>query len=120
MCFNKNYLVYHNENIFLVERGQYVSPDWKGCGWYKIVQPAGTKLSEVPVDHGYCGTAFPGWLNGTHPTNQGDIVNTRVCYFNTNEDNCFRHNQIQIIHCGDYFLYYLENAPSCNLRYCTQ
>ena len=95
------------------------SPDWQGPSWYRITGQAGTKIPENPVNSEHCHTHSTGWLHGEHPTIVGETVVSEVC-FNLQGDKCWRRTEIQIKHCGGYFLYYLENTPGCNLRYCSQ
>ena len=83
----------------------------------RITGLAGTKIPENPVPNEHCHTHTTGWLNGEHPTVVGETVDREVC-FHLYGDTCWRHTEIQIKHCGDFFLYYLWNTPGCNLRYC--
>ena len=59
---------------------------------------------------------FLGWLNGPHPEVIGEIVDLQVC-FKVNRD-CDYHNLVQVINCGDFYLYYFFDTPLCNMRYC--
>ena len=34
--------------------------EWKGTNWYKMIDPAGSKIPEHPVDSFRCGTTYPG------------------------------------------------------------
>ena len=56
------------------------APDWHGPGWYRMKEPAGTMMPENPVNVNRCGTYSPGWLNGTHPTTEGETVKRTVCF----------------------------------------
>merc|ERR1712241_1392354 len=93
------------------------SPDWKGPGWYRMKNPAGLQLSEEPIEPYHCGTSATGWLNGPHPTTLGETVGMQVC-FNGGGGECQWITSIQVKNCGNFFLYYLEDAPYCPLRYC--
>ena len=102
----------------------HTSPDWKGSGWYKISGSAGSQLPEQPIDPFHCGSYQPGWLNGNHPTDIGEGVDSEVC-FNYAGSTCSHRVGISIIKClssdgGEYYLYFLKNTPACNLRYCTE
>ena len=77
---------------------------------------AGTQLPEHNIDYYHCGTMYPGWLNGKHPIENGQIVDRHICF----SWNCGTIIQVQIIKCDTYFLYYLEDTPSCVLRYCSE
>ena len=94
-----------------------VSPDWKGPGWYRITEPAGSRIPEFAPKWGYCGTATTGWLNGTHPAVPGQQKDMSVC-FNWVNSACEWNTTATVRNCGGYFLYKLPNTPSCYLRYC--
>lgn len=97
--------------------------DWKGTGWYRMVEPAGTKMTEAPVSSHHCGTMFPGWLNGTHPKIIGETESSTVC-FNTNFNSCAFSLEIEIKNCGDFYLYHLVDTSTisnnCQFRYCSE
>ena len=80
---------------------------------------AGTRMPEHQINIYHCGTTFPGWLNGKHPTENGLIVDRQVC-FTRSSDSCYMDRQVQVIKCDTYFLYYLEDAPNCLMRYCSE
>ena len=80
---------------------------------------AGTQLPEHEIDYYHCGTLFPGWLNGNHPTKNGQIVDRQVCFTNS-VNSCLFNIQVQVIKCDTYFLYYLEDIPWCSYRYCSE
>ena len=88
-----------------------------------MAEPAGTTIPEKPVEMDHCNTFVTGWLNGHHPTTAGETINGKVCFNKYGGqkygDTCYEETQIQIKHCTSYYLYYLEDAPNCNLRYCS-
>ena len=86
-------------------------------GWYRFILPAGTQLSENSIAKRRCGTHSTGWLNGVHPTRTGQRVNRTVC-FHWYSNKCNWSTNIEIRHCGNFFLYRLEDVPTCQLRYC--
>ena len=94
------------------------SPGWQGAAWYRMAEPAGTTIPEEPVDSFHCNTWATGWLNGHHPATAGETLNGKVC-FSALGSTCYYETQIQIKHCTSYYLYYLVDAPSCSLRYCS-
>ena len=78
-------------------------------------------MPEHEIDRYHCGTNAPGWLNGNHPTENYLIVDREVCFnYYFGDSSCYYNIQVQIIKCDTYFLYYLEDAPRCNLRYCSE
>ena len=104
-----------------VTKGATTSPRWKGAGWYRFQHPAGAKLAQSPPGFDYCGTSVTGWSNSTLPDKPGDSVDIKIC-FDDSKDNgnadCYRSNEGKVTNCGSYFVYYLESAPFCRLRYC--
>ena len=80
---------------------------------------AGTRMPEHEIEYRHCGTRAPGWLNGKHPTENGQIVDRQVC-FTYSSDSCYTYIQVQVIKCDTYFLYYLEDIPYCYYRYCSE
>ena len=64
-----------------------------------------------------CGAAFPGWLNGGHPTLADGEVLSKVC-FTRSGNCCWKSINIKVKDCGSYFIYKLEKPSVCNLRYC--
>ena len=86
-------------------------------GWYRFEGDAGTRMPTTCVDQGKCGTNFPGWLNGVHPTVADGEVGRAVC-FGAFPD-CFKYiKYIRVKNCSSYYVYELGATPSCNLRYC--
>ena len=93
--------------------------DWKGPGWYRMMNPAGSKIPEKPPPVYHCGTAWPGWMNGVHPSQHGETQEREICfnfYFNT----CHEKTTITVINCKDYFVYNLPKVPGCPMRYCAE
>ena len=97
-----------------------VSPGWKGPAWYRFAEPAGTIMPEEHVEGAWrCNAQISGWLNGDHPTTPGETIDGIVCFSASNGNACIMNTQIKIRHCNDYYLYYLEDVPGCNGRYCS-
>ena len=76
-------------------------------------------MLEHEVEFHHCGTHLSGWLNGNHPTDNDQIVDRQVC-FGLGSDSCCFNVQVQVIKCGTYFLYYLEDTPTCSARNCSE
>ena len=81
---------------------------------------AGTKIPEKSPGVYHCGTDFPGWLSGKHPTSKYEsVADVKVCFDNgIYGGDCYRSTQVIITNCGAYFVYYLQTTPACNLGYC--
>lgn len=103
----------------------YCSLDWKGPGWYRVVDHAGTMLAESSLGPhmNQCGTSYGGWLrNGTHQNiTNGQVGDATVCYTGFQGDKCMMKSQIKIKNCGDFFVYRLPGVfmNDCNAGYCT-
>ena len=99
------------------------SPDWVGSGWYRMMVGAGaSRIPESPPGVNQCGAWATGWMKGSHPTVAGQTKElVTFCFdgkgFHSGTD-CGWKTQGKVTHCGDYFVYYLENTPACTLRYC--
>ena len=93
-------------------------------GWYRFQGAAGDRMADKYVPENHCGTQYPGWLNGTHPTVSEGVVTRTVCYpeyFNDGywlSDYCAVGNNIRVRNCGAFFVYELQKPPHCDFRYC--
>ena len=67
-----------------------------------------------------CGTKYPGWLNGTHPTVAEGVVTRTVCYscYGGYEGYCWWRNIIKVKNCSSYYVYELQKLPNWPFRYC--
>ena len=87
-------------------------------GWYR----AGDQITDSCVPYGHCGTGFPGWLNGSHPTVADGAVNRSICFtsrgccyfqltllFVTAEDSLFTNSN------GLVFVTYVTVATDCQV-----
>lgn len=102
-----------------------------GGGWVRFVftDTAGNVrgfLPEVPPTGGVsaCGTNFPGWLNGNHPSVRDGIVSRTVCFSTSSTSNCGASGTAFVTNCGGFFVYQLPTPPSCAVAnaaygYCT-
>ena len=89
-----------------------------GPGWFRFQGSAGTRMATSCPSYGRCGTYYPGWLSGGHPTAADGQV-ARTVYFNNGY--CYSYStSIKVRNCGSYYVYYLSGTPGgrCNLRYC--
>ena len=85
--------------------------------WYRFEGDAGTRMLTTCVNQGKCGTTYPGWLNGVHPTVADGEEDRKVCfaaYPHCSED-CKR---IKVKNCSSYYVYKLGGTPGCDRRYC--
>ena len=93
--------------------------DWDlVTGWYRFQGAAGDRMPDKYVPRYRCGTEYPGWLNGSHPTVAEGVVTRKVCFTNYS-DCCWWSNIIKVKNCSSYYVYELQRTiywfPS---RYC--
>ena len=97
------------------------SPDWLyGDQWYRLMPPAGVVIPQNSVGYQQCGTSYPGWIRGTHPTDVGAQVEVELCFSGDtgDSDDCLWSKNILVTHCDQYYVYFLPETPHCYLRYC--
>ena len=76
-------------------------------------------MAESCVDMDRCGTYYPGWLSGSHPTVNEGAVQRRVCFsYYVYGDCCSLSTYIRVRNCGGFFVYQLKPLTVCNSRYC--
>ena len=98
----------------------FTSAQWKGEGYYRMMEPAGTQLSEYAPGWGHCGTGATGWLNGSHPEMSGEEVDRKVCIDadRGNKRDCYFGRDIKITNCKGYYVYFLPELDFGYARYC--
>ncbi|XP_062613463.1 uncharacterized protein LOC134275223 [Saccostrea cucullata] len=101
--------------------GQEICDFYMDSGWYKVKHEDDTvarKMIEQGVNAKFCGTTYPVWLNGTHPSIGDGIVNRTACVTGRNS-LCDKVYKIQIKACttGD-FVYNLQKTSACPEAYC--
>ena len=86
-------------------------------GWYRFQGAAGDRMPDKCVLVYRCGTVFPGWFNGSHPTVAEGVVTRQVCYTHYS-DCCSISNIIKVKNCSSYYVYELQRTPYWVSRYC--
>ena len=86
-------------------------------GWYRFQGAAGDQMLDKCVLMYRCGSKFPGWLNGAHPTVAEGVVTRKVCY-NFFSYCCWSINIIKVKNCSSYYVYELQRTPNPLSRYC--
>ena len=86
-------------------------------GWYRFQGAAGDRMPDKCVLMYRCGTEYPGWLNGSHPTITEGVVTRTVCYSGYS-DCCWPSNIIKVKNCSSYYVYKLQRTPHRYSRYC--
>ena len=127
-CFEHSLLSEESRNHLVLTEGDNIwftdialnsrrSPCWMGPGYYRMVPPAGTMISEVRPMLNACGTDKGGYLDeGSHPEEEGVEVDRTVKFEGTSEYT----SDITITKCpGGFFVYYLPDVPGNLVRYCS-
>lgn len=86
-------------------------------GWYRFTSYTGGQIPEGIVPENHCGTHAPVYLNDRHPLKKGENVVREACIHFLG-DGCWERFDINITHCGDYFVYYLRPPMYCSVAYC--
>lgn len=90
---------------------------WMPKAWYRFSGLAGDRMPDKCVPTRRCGTLAPGWLKEPHPGVHDGVVPRTVC-FNWGGKCCRWSRRISVRNCGDFYVYKLQKAPVCKLRYC--
>ena len=86
-------------------------------GWYRFQGAAGDRMPDKRVLKYRCGTEYPGWLNGAHPTVADGVVTRKVCY--SHDSGCSLYsNIIKVKNCSSYYVYGLQRTLPVYSRYC--
>ena len=89
--------------------------------WYKVFGDAGNALASNNRPQGRCGTTARLYLKDNHPSVNDSEVTRTVCVAKGGAP-CRRETSIQVINCGDFYLYKLVEFRECGTdpwRYCT-
>ena len=111
--------VLHDEDRDIEDVGGYECDSQLNAGWYRFLNKTGIRMpTTCPPTDRRCGTTWPGWLEGVHPTVEDGIV-ARTVYFRRRR-NCKElaaHN-IEVKNCSSFFVYHLRPTSRCSYRYC--
>nr|XP_022324268.1 von Willebrand factor D and EGF domain-containing protein-like isoform X2 [Crassostrea virginica] len=89
------------------------------AGWYAFDNSDEMPTSCVTQFH--CGTHFPLWMQGSHPSVADGIVQRKACsnvYGSSSHTCCDFSLDIQVKNCGTFYVYYLQTVPACAMAYC--
>ena len=86
----------------------------------KINHIWGTRLAQFPPGSSRCGGWSAGWSNSRVPGKAGESVDIDICFDSDsgNVNDCRISTRGKMTNCGTYFVYYLDNVPSCRANYC--
>ena len=110
--------VLHDEDRDIEDVGGNECDRQLNAGWYRFLNKTGIRMPTTCPPTDRCGTTWPGWLEGVHPTVEDGIV-ARTVYFRRRQ-NCKElavHN-IEVKNCSSFFVYHLRPTSRCNYRYC--
>ena len=86
-------------------------------GWYRFLNVPGIRMPTSCPPKFRCGTVWPGWLNGAHPTVNEGIVTRDICL---HKSDCCSETifYMKVKNCGSFYVYHLAGGPTCSWRYC--
>merc|ERR1712038_1030022 len=81
-CFNYITLSENWRKLGSTNYGNYDTNNnnFNGNNWFRFVEPAGVKLSNINICTNACGTHRSGWLRGSDPTVVGQILDRTACF----------------------------------------
>ncbi len=106
-----------NQNWRHVNYGNGSACDSNLSGWYRYEGAAGTKMPDTPPPVDHCNTDATGWVQNGHPSIGQGVVTRKVC-FHWSGNTCWHSTSIQIVNCGNFYLYNLGNPSCCSCVYC--
>ena len=86
-------------------------------GWYRFLNISGITMPTACPPRYTCGTLYPGWLTGDHPTVDEGEVRRAVCFSNGLGWCCKKTSSIRVKNCSSFYVYYLV-PTQCPYRYC--
>ena len=98
--------------------------NFNGNDWFRFVEPAGVKLSNVDIGQNACGTHRSGWLRGSDPTIVGQTLDRTVC-FSHGPYPCQTDVNIKVSLCSDnnnekFLIYQLRKPSVSGSGYCAK
>ncbi|KAM5151667.1 uromodulin-like [Mantella aurantiaca] len=94
--------------------------DYSLSGWYRFKGEYDLQIPERCIPENSCGTYIPIWMNGSHPTVSDGVVNRKACS-HWYDGCCTQSFNISVRMCPDgFYVYKLQNTPSCSSAYCTE
>ncbi|XDV15907.1 hypothetical protein PO909_015848, partial [Leuciscus waleckii] len=120
-CYNYNKLdnpwrSINNTDASVRNCDYYVS--WSG--WYRLfINGLSARIPDTCVAQSRCGTDFPLWIRGGHPTVTDGVVTRDVCGHWNNYCCYYGSFPIKVKACpGNYYVYELVRPTVCNSAYC--
>ncbi|XP_070578867.1 von Willebrand factor D and EGF domain-containing protein-like [Ptychodera flava] len=89
----------------------------RGYQWYRFVSAAGGQMTtRNDLPEYACGTRYPLYMMGAHPTEINETTETSACNSRYNEP-CFDKYDMEVKKCDGYYVYRLESVY-CPSAYC--
>ena len=88
-------------------------------GWHSFSPTIGGAMPEKCTSGNYCGSSRSGWLKGSHPNVISQRISRTVC-FSWSSHCCYWQTSVEVINCGQYYIYNLPNTPGCDYAYCAR
>ena len=85
-------------------------------GWYRFLNISGITMPTTCPHPFTCGTVYPVWLMGGHPTVEDGEVAGIAC-FSKNSECCKVFYLIRVRNCTSFYVYFLKPTV-CPYRYC--
>ena len=133
-CFNYKNLTESWRKIRKIDSsGSHHSDKWGYWdGWYRFVEPAGTKLANKDIGYEACDrNSASGWLDGPDPTEVGKTIQERICFSGYSKymtdvlRPCAHVEWIHVTLCKDsndenFLVYQLKGPPEYASVYCAE
>ncbi|XP_041840940.1 uncharacterized protein LOC121639643 isoform X7 [Melanotaenia boesemani] len=93
--------------------------NWQG--WYRLfLNQNSAQIPERCIEANRCGTYYPMWITGPHPTQSDYVVNRTVCATVGSTCCYFTPQTIQVKLCSDYYVYKLQRPSYYGTAYCAE
>ncbi len=94
------------------------SVTWRG--WYRLfINGLNAQIPDTCVAQYSCGTVFPLWIRGGHPTVEDGVVTRDVCGYTGSYCCYYGSYPIKVKACpGNYYVYELVKPAFCYSAYC--
>nr|XP_021333191.1 pancreatic secretory granule membrane major glycoprotein GP2-like [Danio rerio] len=119
-CYNYTVLSNSWRSVNNTNNGYNCDQSVSWSGWYRLfINGLSAHIPDTCVAVSRCGTDYPLWIRGGHPTVEDGVVTRDVCG-NAGSYCCyFGSFPIGVKACpGNYYVYELLKPTTCNLAYC--
>ncbi|XP_041840352.1 uncharacterized protein LOC121639258 [Melanotaenia boesemani] len=97
----------------------YYYINWQG--WYRLfLNQSSAQIPDRCIEANRCGSYYPMWITGPHPTQSDGIVNRTVCATVGSTCCYFTPHTIQVKLCSGYYVYKLPRPSYYSTAYCAE